>query len=314
MATTAPIDTTIEVVTPENIAFDYQLAGPFRRLPAYLIDLAVRIIIFLAVLALVGVVLATVGFTFRSTFAFSLFTAVAIVLYFIQSWFFGIFFETYYNGRTPGKWTLGLRVISVDGRPISGMQALLRNLIRDIDLMPATLFSSFDTENPYLSIPLMTGIVGLITMTMTRRMQRLGDLAAGTMVVLDERNWSLPGVRVDDIRVPALASFIPADFRPTPTLAKTLANYAERRSYLGLGRRREIAKHLANPLIERFEFRQDIDPDLMLFALYYRTFLADPASPILDVGPLAGFSPLAKDAASPTAATSEIEQPLGVAP
>ena len=296
MATTAPLDTTIEVVTPENIAFNYQLAGPFRRLPAYLIDVAVKLSIYLLLMLIVALVLGVFGITFRSTLAFSLLAALALVLFFFQSWFYGTLFETYFNGRTPGKWSCGLRVIGVDGHPITGMQALLRNLLRDIDLMPAAFLGGLDAENPLLSIPIMTGMVGLTTMMLSRRMQRLGDLAAGTMVVIDERNWTLPAVRVDDVRIPALASYIPADFRTTATMAKALANYAERRNFLSPGRRREIAKHLALPLIQKFEFRPDIDPDLMLSALYYRTFLADQSKQSVDLGPLAGFSPLAKDA------------------
>lgn len=295
MAISAPLDTTIEVVTPENIAFDYQLAGPFRRLPAYLFDIAVRIVGFLLIVFLALFVGGLTGaFTVRVIPALG--AAILLFLYFLQSWFYGVFFETYFNGRTPGKWLCGLRVISDDGHPITAMQALLRNLLRVVDLMPAATLVALDPENPYFSVPLMTGMVGLFTMMMTRRFQRLGDLAAGTMVVIDERNWALPVVKVDDPRIPALASFIPADYRATPTMAKALASYAERRLHLSPARRREIARHLATPLIERFEFRRDIDPDLLLYALYYRTFLADQSGEPPSLGALAGFSPLAKDA------------------
>lgn len=295
MTTVAPLDTTIEVVTPENIAFNYQLAGPFRRIPAYLLDLVVRLILYALLMLMIFIAMGILGISVRTSFPFAFAAALALILYFLQSWFYGAFMETYYNGRTVGKWAFGLRVTGADGRPITGLQAILRNLLRDIDLMPPAIFGSLDAENPYLMLPLMTGSVGLVSMMLTRRMQRLGDLAAGTMVVIDERNWRLPTTRVDDLRIPALASYIPADFRPTPTMAKALAGYAERRNYLSVGRRREIAKHLATPLIERFEFRSDIDPDLLLFAMYYRTFLVDPAATAVDLGPLAGFTPLAKD-------------------
>lgn len=295
MTNSAPLDTTIEVVTPENIAFDYQLAGPFRRLPAYLFDIAIRIGSFILIVALVIFIGGMTGL-FSGNIMPSLAAASLLFLYFLQSWFYGVFFETYFNGRTPGKWLCGLRVISDDGHPITGMQALLRNLLRAIDLMPAATLISLDPENFYLQVPLMTGMVGLFTMMMTRRLQRLGDLAAGTMVVIDERNWALPVVKVDDPRVAALATFIPPDFRATPTMAKALAGYTERRLFLSPSRRREIARHLAVPLGDRFEFRRDIDPDLLLYALYYRTFLAD-RSDEAPLGALAGFSPLAKDAA-----------------
>lgn len=304
MPATAPLDTTIEVVTPENIAFEYQLAGPFRRLPAYLIDVAIRwLVIFLMV---VGLILtgAAAGVQVVQSFLF----AAGLVAYFLISWFYGVLLETYFNGRTIGKWACGLRVISTDGRPINGYKALVRNLLRIADLMPLAALAQFDPDiPPQMIIP--TGVVGLVAVTCTRRMQRLGDLAAGTMVVVDEKSWQLRIAKVDDVRVPALASFIPGDYRVSPTMARTLATYAERRAYLTPARRREVARHVADPLIDRFEFRNDVDPDLLLYALYYRTFLVDERSEPPDLGPLAGFSPLRRDTPDdpenpPTAADS----------
>ena len=313
MTKATPLDTTIEVVTPENIGFAYQLAGPFRRLPAYLLDLAIRLGSFALLAFLILIFGGLAGFTFGTSLAPSLLFAFIIVMYFVQAWFYGVFFETYYNGRTPGKWAMGIRVIGDDGHPVSGMQALLRNLLRVADLAPLHTLAAFDPENEYLKyIPVPTAIVGLAAMLLSRKMQRLGDIAAGTMVVIDERNWQLPVVRVDDVRVPALASYIPADFRTSPTLAKALAAYAERRAYLSPGRRREIAKHLAVPLIEKFEFRNDIDPDLLLYAMYYRVFLED-SNVQPDLGPLAGFSPLAKDAERQPEPEPEPASPLGEA-
>ena len=189
-----------------------------------------------------------------------------------------------------------MRVISDDGHPISGMQALLRNLLREADLLPAAALVPIDPENILTFIPVPTGLVAMVTIILTKRLQRMGDIAAGTIVVVDQRNWALPITKVDDARVPALATFIPADFRVSATMAKALASYAERRSFLSPGRRREIAKHLALPLIEKFEFRRDIDTDLLLLSLYYRTFLAEQSSEPIDLGPMAAFSPLAKDA------------------
>jgi hypothetical protein len=150
---------------------------------------------------------------------------------------------------------------------------------------------------PVFLIP--TGMIGLISMICTRRMQRLGDLAAGTMVIVDERSWRLPVAKVDDPRVPALASFVPGDYRVSRSMARTLAVYAERRHYLTPARRREVARHLTIPLVERFEFRRDIDPDLLMYALYYKTFLSDASAGLADLGPLAGYSPLLRDADRP---------------
>ncbi|MGB7326492.1 MAG: RDD family protein [Rubripirellula sp.] len=290
MAASQAIDTTIAVVTPENIAFDYQLAGPFRRLPAYLIDVAVRwllIAIFVIAIFLTG---ALIDFRLLGPFAI----AAALIFYFAISWFYGTLMETYYNGRTIGKWAVGIRAIDVEGRPITGKRAFLRNLLRIADLAPIAAMSTFAEDVPPAFI-IPTGMVGLATMLVTRRMQRLGDLAAGTMVIVDERAWKLPIAKVDDPRVPALASFFPGDYRVSRSMARTLAVYAERRHYLTPARRREVARHLTTSLIERFEFRSDIDPDLLMYALYYKTFLADASAELPDLGPLAGYSPLRRD-------------------
>jgi hypothetical protein len=205
--------------------------------------------------------------------------------------------ETYFNGRTVGKWACGLRVICVDGRPIDGTRAVIRNLLRLADLfLPLYWFP--------------TGLIGMVCMVCTRRMQRLGDLAAGTMVVVDEKSWRRPVLKVDDPRAAALASYIPGDYRVSRSMARTLAIYAERRAYLTPARRREVARTLTDPLLQRFEFRPDIDPDLLMIALYHATFLADPRDPAPDLGPLAGHSPMLK--ATSSAVTGPPEKPQEV--
>lgn len=297
MPSAQPLDTTIDVVTPENIAFEYQLAGPFRRLPAYLIDVIVRWGVILAVIlsaVLIGGYLSSVA-----SFFGSLSSAVIMITIFVVNALYGTIMEAYFNGRTVGKWACGIRAIEIDGRPISPRSALLRNLLRVADLMPTAAINPEQQDLPLLWL-IPTGVCGLVTMTMTRRMQRLGDLAAGTMVVVDERKWRLPIAKVDDARVPALASYIPGDYLITRKMSRTLATYVERRHYLTPQRRREVARYLSVPLIERFEFRPDIDPDLLLYALYYKAFLADTSDGSADLGPLAGYSPLAKDAGKPT--------------
>ncbi|MBB3209663.1 putative RDD family membrane protein YckC [Rhodopirellula rubra] len=289
-ATSRPLDTTIEVVTPENIAFEYQLAGPFRRLPAYLIDILVRYGIIAALALTLVFVVGMIDVDILGSFAFG----AGLVSYFLISWFYGAALETYFNGRTVGKWMFGIRVIDVDGCPITGRRAIIRNLLRIADLAPMSTLPSLAMDMPpMLFIP--TGIVGMISVICTRRMQRLGDIAAGTMVIVDEKTWRLPVAKIEDPRVAPLASFVPGDYLVSRSMARTLAIYAERRHYLTPGRRAEIARHLAIPLIERFDFVSDVDFDLLMLALYYRTFLADPSDEPADLGPLAGYSPLRRD-------------------
>jgi uncharacterized RDD family membrane protein YckC len=242
-----PLDSTIQVVTPENIAFEYRLAGPFRRLPAFLLDMCLQF----AVLIGLSIALSmTVGFASPGLAMFVFFLMLLGIW-----WFYGVMFETFWNGQTPGKYVMGLRVLTDNGQPINGLQATLRNLLRAADLV----------------MPL----IGLVVMAMNRKYQRLGDLVAGTMVVVEDRQWLTGVAKLDDPRSIQLAAYLPPNFVVTRSLAKTLATYVERRRFFSPPRRREVARHLAVPLLERFSLPTDTSYDLLLCALYYRTFIAD---------------------------------------
>jgi uncharacterized RDD family membrane protein YckC len=243
-----PLDATIRVVTPENIAFEYRLAGPFRRLPAFLLDLGVMAGILFVMQIVLGM---TVGLAGSPNVAIAMF----LLLFFVVKWFYGVLFETFMNGQTPGKYVLGLRVLTDSGQPINGMQATLRNLLRAADLL----------------VPL----IGMLVMTLNRKYQRLGDLVAGTIVVVEERQWLMGVAKLDDPRAIQLAAYLPPNFVVTRLLAKSLATYVERRRFFTPPRRREVARHLAIPLLERFGLPPDTSYDLLLCALYYRTFIAD---------------------------------------
>jgi hypothetical protein len=81
--------------------------------------------------------------------------------------------------------------------------------------------------------------------------------------------------KLDDARAIQLASFIPPNFVVSRTLAKALSTYVERRRFFAAPRRKEMAAHIARPLLERFGLPQDTSYDLLLCALYYRNFIAD---------------------------------------
>jgi uncharacterized RDD family membrane protein YckC len=254
------LDSRIDIVTPENIAFHYVLAGPFRRLPAYLIDVLLRamVIVLMALAALFAGVSGVTG----------LWLGLLLVTWFVLSWFYGGVFETLCNGQTPGKWITGLRVLSVDGRPINALQAVLRNVLRDVDAMPF----AFGYGGAF-GIPLF--MLGLATMVANNRYQRLGDLACGTIVVV-ERRGSLPGLAaVERAEVLDFARHVPPDFVAPQAMAKALSAYVARRERFSSARRFELANTLAEPLIERLNLPRGADPDLLLCALYYRAFVAD---------------------------------------
>ncbi|MDZ4847847.1 MAG: RDD family protein [Pirellulaceae bacterium] len=265
-----PLDLTVAVTTPENISFEYQLAGPFRRLPAFLLDIAFRSLIVFLMLFLVlffgiGNFLPGSG---------TLLAAFSIIGVFLLSWFYGLFFEAWWNGQTPGKRVLGLRVVSSDGRPINAAQATIRNFLRVADFFPYASLQVFGSEQDLYILP--TFLVTLVCMLMTRRFQRLGDLAAGTMVVVDERIWYPKKAIMDDPRITSLTEFIPASFRMSPSLAKTIALYVERRASMSPRRRESTAATLAIPLILQFGFLPDTSSDLLLCSIYYREFFLDP--------------------------------------
>lgn len=245
------IDSTVEIVTPENIAFHYQVAGPFRRLPAFVLDLLIRSGIFTLFMIILG-------FAGALTNLSGIMGAGMMIVWFLLDWFYGGIFETWMNGQTPGKWVLGIRVLSVDGQPINGIQAIMRNILRTLDMMPVG-----------------TCMLGLVAMTLNQRFQRIGDIVCGTNVVVEERKWLTGVAKMDDARVAQLANYIPADYRVSRTLAKTLAAYVDRRRFFSIPRRREVSRHLAEPLLVQFGFPLDTSYDLLLCALYYRSFVAD---------------------------------------
>jgi uncharacterized RDD family membrane protein YckC len=287
------VDTTIEVVTPENIAFHYTVAGPFRRFPAYFLDLLVRAALFLTVVFIVGLALSIAQFP-------GLAVAGGFILWFLLDWFYGGAFETWFNGQTPGKWVLGIRVLSTNGQPINGIQAILRNFLRSVDMFPMVSLEAFGI--PAAAYPVPTFMLALVLMALSPRFQRLGDMVSGTMVVIEQRHWLTGVARLEDARVPQLANLIPSDYPISRTLARTLAAYVERRRFFAAPRRREVARHVAEPLIRRFGFPPDTSHDLLLCALYYRAFIADRAAEPQVPASVAG-SPFGAARQAPPAAT-----------
>jgi len=245
------LDSRIEIVTPENIAFQYRVAGPFRRLPAFLIDVAICLVTF-AVLSL-AIMLVSFWFGIPNVGA-----GVLLLILFVLVWFYGGLFETFCNGQTPGKRLMEIRVLSIDGRPIDGLQAVLRNILRVVDAPPPVFFP-----------------IGLVAAAMNRRFQRLGDLAAGTMVVVEEPRWFHGVVRISDPQALWLAGQIPPGFQASRSLARALALYVQRRFHLAWPRRIEIASHVALPLRDRFQLPPGTDLDQLLCGLYHRTFITE---------------------------------------
>ena len=261
------LDTTVEIVTPENVLLQYQLSGPFRRLLAYLIDVLVRIGVFIVVSIAVGLIFGFVGF---GGFA----VAISFVLYFFLTWFYGGLLEAYWNGQTIGKRVMGIRVLTLNGQPINALQAILRNFLREFDSL-TIFYVPLAGASAFMGIPFCTYLVGFISMICTRRFQRVGDLACGTMVVVEQRRWHHGLIHTDDADVIQLASLLPANLELSRSLGQTLSHYVERRRVFPPARRADLSRHVGVPLCRRFGLPPDTNHDVLLCALYYRTFISD---------------------------------------
>jgi uncharacterized RDD family membrane protein YckC len=222
--------------------------------------------------------------------------SIMLLMWFGLEWFYGGLFETFWNGQTPGKRVLGLRVLTTHGEPINGGQAILRNLFRLADMWPVIPFSAYAAAFGFSQLeltpdsiffryisPTPTFLFGFLTPAMNRRWQRLGDLAAGTMVVVEEPNWLYGLVRIQDQRVAELAQALPLHINIGRSTAKALAMYVERRRFFSPARRQEIAMHLGTPLIERYHLPPVSDHDLLLCAVYWKVFVTE-SPDLLDGG------------------------------
>jgi len=146
------LDTQHAVETPEGIALSLRPASIVPRCLAYLIDWLIRAAIFLVV----GIV---------ASFLPGLGIAVMLISLFALEWLYPVVFELTRYGATPGKQAMGLRVVMDSGLPVTPAASLLRNLLRAADLMPGFY------------------ALGVAAMLLRPDFKRLGDMAAGTLVV-----------------------------------------------------------------------------------------------------------------------------------
>jgi len=158
--------------TPENVIFDYQIAGIGSRFIAAITDhLLLGLILgaitlgFITIAALLNISILDPFGDFTVTWIGGLLLALYFLLDFIILWGYFIFFELAWNGQTPGKKTVGIRVIQTNGGPAKKMSIVVRNLLRIVDWLPWAYF------------------VGLVTMLLNEKSCRLGDFAAGTIVI-----------------------------------------------------------------------------------------------------------------------------------
>ncbi len=192
--------------TPEGIRLQLRMAGPVVRACAWAIDALIRFVLY----GLIGAMFSFFG---------GVGTAVMLILFFLLEWFYPVVFEIT-SGATPGKKAMGLVVIHDNGTPISFAASFARNLLRAADFLPF-LYAA-----------------GLLSMLMNRDFKRLGDLAAGTLVVYKELPVERhPIPEVDPVRPPLELNV---------DEQRELIRFAERSEQLTTDRQMELASQLSS--------------------------------------------------------------------
>ncbi|MCU0625765.1 MAG: stage II sporulation protein M [Gemmatimonadaceae bacterium] len=159
------LDPVVEVETPEQVLVSYALAGPAARGTAVLVDFLVIACAYVALIWLSGAVIEFVGLRTKLA-GFEWATLLFIVGQFVLQWGYYVFCEATFDGQTPGKRLLGLRVVRLGGGGVDAGTSAARNLVRVLDQQPGFLYA-----------------VGLLASLFNRNNQRLGDMVAGTIVV-----------------------------------------------------------------------------------------------------------------------------------
>jgi uncharacterized RDD family membrane protein YckC len=210
------LDTPRVVTTPEGIELTLKVAGPVARARAWVIDFLLRGVVYIAfatMLSLFG--------KFGSGFV--------LVVFFLLEWAYPVLFEVFWKGATPGKRACHLRVLHDDGTPITWRASVIRNTLRVVDFLPVMYGS------------------GLIACLCNRDFKRLGDLAAGTLVVYAPPASAIR--RRSEIQRSSQTSPSQADCFQLPEATLTLEeqraiiDFAERRKRWSDQRAAELAAH-----------------------------------------------------------------------
>ncbi len=206
------IDTRRAIETPEGVELGLRVAGPIPRAYAWLVDLFIRIGIYV-VLAIALTVLGRLGW------------GIFLILSFLLEWFYPVFFELYKHGATPGKKALGIKVVHDDGTEVNFQSSLIRNLLRAVDFLP--FFYGF----------------GLVSMLCNREFKRLGDLAGGTIVVYQDKLGQATTIPDEAPKTPPIPL--------TATEQKAIIQYAERLNLFTPQRGSELANTISHVTQEK---------------------------------------------------------------
>lgn len=207
------IDTLCRVEVPEGTAFRLHVAGAPARAMAFAYDLIIRSVAYFALLMAAGFL----AFLIDGR----LIQALLLIVFFLLEWFYPVVFEVWSNGQTPGKKWVGLQVVCTSGQPVNLQESLIRNFLRAVDFLP------------------FAWGFGLASILTTRHAQRLGDLAAGTLVIYSEPAVRHPASTGDEHRP------LPPRLPLTRDEQHALAAFADRQTTWTTERQIELADHAA---------------------------------------------------------------------
>jgi uncharacterized RDD family membrane protein YckC len=257
MSAAIATEETLVIETPERVPLHFALASIGNRFLACAVDHAIQVLAIALMIVAFTIVANNVTFGDRLAEAPKWVYAVGVVIVFVIFSGYFAFFEWLWSGQTPGKRWLKLRVIREDGRPITFFEAVVRNLVRILDMQPAPLF-------PFYS-------VGFISIFASSKDQRVGDMVAGTVVVR-EREAEAPAfaqVFASAISDPALRrSFKPVAFTAnvnglTESEIEVVETFLRRRWDLNDVPRQWMAWRVAMPLL--YKLRPEYDPALFTY-------------------------------------------------
>jgi uncharacterized RDD family membrane protein YckC len=207
------LDTLYHVNTPEGISLRLSPAGPVPRMMAWMIDILIRIGFNIVMFSILGI-MGNTGM------------GIGLIISFLMEWFYPVYFELYKNGQTPGKKAFNLYVTMENASPITPAASVIRNLLRFVDFLP--FFYGF----------------GFVSMMISNRFQRLGDLVASTVVLHQTLEHNvLDEIKADPITPPVSLKL---------NEQQALIRFYQRRPYLTDERADELAT-LTGPLLDKDE-------------------------------------------------------------
>ncbi|MCB1140340.1 MAG: RDD family protein [Leptospiraceae bacterium] len=271
------LDNSRSISIPEFWEVKYRTAGPVSRFLALLIDMVVcYLTLGLVILGgwalLLGLqaLLVSMGVQISFEEFFKMTAFVQFMVFFVVFWGYFLLWEYFSRGRTPGKMILGLRVISLRGTGLNASHSVIRNMVRIGDMYPF-LFSWW-----FFFVPSYF-VAGLFLFITGKSFRRLGDIAAGTLVVRDLRGTrstrrALEHARTDSSGIRPLASL-------SPNLMKAIHEYAVRRNTMNPIIRRDLADRFAPQVAEYFQIKRTFENNEEMMLAFY-TFLFESTNPL----------------------------------